>query len=218
MWAFQWLQAAHPVRSLLQQLGLAALLFFVGLSSAQAVTLEEIAAATSQGAQVNADFSMVRTLRSVQSQVTSSGSLSFLRGHGLIWRQVTPFPNVFKVTRTRLTVEIPGFTAPQVIDAEQAPAAFRYADTILSVIAVRPNDLRRYFDVTTGGTIDSWQLVLVPRSGPFVRLFSRITIAGSQGKPAQVRMQELAGDSTTVTFSNVVALARVNAADLKQLE
>lgn len=212
--------AQRVVCGLFARIGLGCATFVLCLIFAvptYAALLEDVAAAMSQGEQVNADFSMVRQLRSMNSAIASSGNLLFFRSQGLIWNQVSPFPNVMTVTKTKITVEIPGLGVPQVINASQAPAAFRYTDTILSVMAVRPADLRRYFDVTTQGTLSQWRLVLVPRTGPFVRLFRQIVLAGSNGIPASVVMNEISGDVTTVTFSHVVVLARVNESDRKRL-
>lgn len=213
-------QAQYVVRSFFRCIVLCCAMLGLSLGlavHAQAALLEDVARAMSLGAQVNADFSMVRQLRSVHSVIASSGNLLFFRSQGLIWNQVSPFPNVMTVTKKKITMEIPGLGIPQVIESSQAPAAFRYTDTILSMMSVRPEDLRRYFDVTAQGTLSQWRLVLVPRSGPLVRLFQQIVLTGNNGILATVVMNELSGDVTTVTFSRVQVLARVNESDRRRL-
>lgn len=157
---------------------------------------------------LQADYADVRTIRFLEAPLTSTGRMVYLRPDRLRMDTRTPSRQSVVVDGGRVSVRHDdlGRTERMDLDADRTARAVVYS--ILRVFGGRFDALDADYACTAAAQADGWRLALTPRNEPVSRAIVRIDVdLGPDRLIRRVVLNEVGGDTSTLTFSNV----RVNA-------
>ena len=146
------------------------------------------------------EFSQEKKMKMFKAPLLSSGAFLLAEKEGLIWYQQKPFSVSLILAKDKLSQQFSGKEA-QIIEAKANPMVFYFSHLFLSLFKGDVNALKAQFEVSLSGSEKVWTLKLIPKSAPLNSVFSDISITGSD-YINQLRLSELSGDISTITFSN----------------
>lgn len=188
---------------MLRKLGTALLTVSLMISSplTWAFALSDLQNTLEKSAVISGDFEQTKDIAMLSKPLVSNGNFVLSDKEGLLWLQTTPFPVALILSDQTLRQKMPG-QPEQVIYAKDNPMAFYFSDLFLALFHGDADVLTQQFSYELDGSPEAWTLVLTPTDAPLTKVFSRITLSGSHNIDA-LTMEELRGDKTTVTFSDI---------------
>jgi outer membrane lipoprotein-sorting protein len=168
------------VRALLTVL-LAQLLAASSASAGDEALLPALLQRLRQHDAVRVQFTQYKTLRILKKPLRSDGSLSFLRGRGMVWRVTAPVAATYVLDgRGMREVVTDGTTgATRTAASMQGGAVPDLLPLFDAIFAGNEAELARHFDYRISGTPQQWRLELVPRDELLARVISRLELDGS---------------------------------------
>ncbi|KKD61136.1 hypothetical protein RN22_07515 [Grimontia sp. AD028] len=154
-----------------------------------------------KSAVISGDFEQTKDIAMLSKPLVSNGNFVLSEKEGLLWLQATPFPVTLILSDQTLRQKMPG-QPEQVIHAKDNPMAFYFSDLFLGLFHADADVLNQQFSYELDGSPEAWTLVLTPTEAPLTKVFSQITLSGGHNIDV-LTMEELRGDKTTVTFSNI---------------
>ena len=151
-------------------------------------------------ATVRTPFRQTKTVSALSKPLVSSGTMTFAKHQGLIWKTVEPYPSETVVT-PRGIVRRDAAGTRVVMRASEHRAAEHFAKTFLSLFSGDLDAVREGFELSAEAhAADRWTLRLVPRRDALRRVITEIALAGAP-RPAQFTLSEANGDRTVITFA-----------------
>lgn len=172
--------------------------------SAHATTLEQLQTNLSSELLVRGEFKQQREMAMFDQPLISSGQFLLSAKKGLWWHQITPMPVSLVLTQDKLSQQFNNQPA-QILTASDNPMVFYFSHVFLSMFKGDTSQLTEQFKLSFKALKDSkthnqWQLVLTPKTAPLDKVFSKISIEGSQFIN-KLELDEIRGDKTLITFS-----------------
>ncbi len=175
--------------------------------------LDKIMSALSQHASVRAEFTQTRSNPALTKPQESSGKLLFVLGHGMVWQTTQPFTETLALTGSHTTRLGPrGF-----VRAQDARGVSQVSQMLQSLLAGKPDDVLRAFDVKASGTVDRWTLLFTPKQERVARVLGGITLTGDaflQG----IRVDMHDGSATDIRFSHTRNAGPLDALEKRALD
>lgn len=161
--------------------------------------LVEAASRLDQSEVVRGEFEQTKAIKGFKKPLVSRGEFVIVRGRGVQWVTLTPFPSTLVVTRDRLTTVTPGGT--QQIDVRQEPGLRAVNDLLMAVLSGDMKALNARFQVEGGlqGT-QGWRMILAPRDAALSRFVTRVEMEGDRHVQF-VRLSEASGDENRIRFT-----------------
>ncbi|MFF7707610.1 LolA-related protein [Pseudomonas sp. NPDC007930] len=159
--------------------------------SAQALSLDELAAQLGKPAAVRGPFVQEKYLRSLPQPLTSRGEFVLARDHGLLWLLQTPLRQDYRIDDN-------GLWRRDANGWQALPAKTAGAEQNRLFFAVLRGDataLNKDFELSLQGDLAHWQVQLTPRSLLLKQVFSHIDLQGGQ-YVEQIELFETQGDRT----------------------
>ena len=161
--------------------------------------LEELMARLAAVPERRAVFREHRRFAALDGVLESSGRLFYRRG--TVEKQTDwPVPERLEMDGDRLVITA-GTDAPRVVDVGMAPELRVLMDAVRGPLVGDGAALRRGFEVVTGGTMDAWTLVLVPREGAGRRVLRRVMLAGRGDWVDRLTVVQANGDEQVMDIS-----------------
>ena len=174
--------------------------------SAEAQTLEFIAAELRQNLPLNAAVEQQKYLTVLREPMISTGALNLTADGDLHWRIVEPFAVSYSMTAGELTRTMDGST--EVISASAEPALYGFFQLFSRLFELSLQELNNYFAVyllPQADTGERWVIGLTPEDARLKKVLAHIIVQGKDGAIAQVTLTEPGDDYTVLTFSNIPA-------------
>ena len=178
------------------------------------LTLKELTAQLSAPTELRASFSQERTLTGFARTLKAEGTLLVHREHGILWRQRTPFAQDVVLDERGILVD--DGTGLKAMAQSDNPQLQSFAKMLKSLFAGDLSALEQYFTLELTGTSEKWQLTLTPTQEPMNLIFSGLELKGAH-YVQEVVLQDKAGDSTKITFSQLDPSVQPLSADEEQL-
>ncbi len=157
---------------------------------------------------LQADYTDVRRIRFLESPLTATGHLVYLRPDRLRMDTLTPSRQSVVVVGGSVTVHNHELDRSDRMDLDADRTARAIVDSILRVMGGRFDALDDDYVCVAAPQADGWRLALTPRNDPIARAVERIEVdLGPDRLIQQVVLHEVGGDSSTMTFSDVRANA-----------
>ena len=160
--------------------------------------LKNILGELSQHASVRAEFVQTRSNPALAQPQTSQGQLLFALGHGMLWQTQTPYQETLALSGDRSArIDAQGHLQP--MRGERGVS--QISQMLQSMLAGKPDDVLRQFNVEARGTPMQWTLHFTPQQERMARVLSRIELSGDaflQG----IRIQMQDGSSTDIRFNH----------------
>tara|TARA_Y100001956_G_scaffold81524_2_gene99303 strand:+ start:577 stop:1185 length:609 start_codon:yes stop_codon:yes gene_type:complete len=167
---------------------------------AQVTDLNSLQQQLAQSETVRGDFTQSRHLEMFDQPLSSQGTFTLSKSHGLLWQQETPFPVHLVLTEDKLRQTFAG-QDPQTITAQENPMAFYFSHVFLAVFHGDTKALKEQFTISFSTQEGSWNIILTPIKAPLNAVFQHITLKG-RDDIEHLELQELRGDKTEIAFTN----------------
>lgn len=178
------------------------------------LNLKELTAQLSAPTELRASFSQERTLTGFARTLKAEGTLLVHREHGILWRQRTPFAQDVVLDERGILVD--DGTGLKAMAPSDNPQLQSFAKMLKSLFAGDLSALEQYFTLELTGTSEKWQLTLTPTQEPMNLIFSGLELKGAH-YVQEVVLQDKAGDSTKIAFSQLDPSVQPLSADEEQL-
>ncbi|HJS90002.1 MAG TPA: LolA-related protein, partial [Steroidobacteraceae bacterium] len=155
-------------------------------------TLDQVMALLAQRKHGEVRYVEEDYLQILDQPVKSSGVLVYDAPDHLEKRALKPKPESLILDGERLTVERGHRTYR--MDLGEDPQVAPFVDSIRDTLAGNEQALERVFKVTFTGTLEEWQLELVPLDEKVARKVSQVQIAGARDEIHSVKILQTDGD------------------------
>lgn len=193
------------------------LTFVVALLLAMAPWCASLAVSTDAPAVLRASFSQERVLPGFRRPLRSEGEVLLVRGEGLRWRTLAPFPSTLVVRDGRMAFrDAEGRTQPVDDGGHVAGLVQELLDALLS--ADRTALATRFTLAEMPPPRPSaWALRLVPKGAPLSGLYERIEVVG-EAHVERIDLHESSGARTTIRLHDTRVQATAGDAERRALE
>ncbi|MEO9078480.1 MAG: outer membrane lipoprotein carrier protein LolA [Rhodanobacter sp.] len=168
----------------------------------------------SQHASVRAEFSQTRSNPALAKPQQSSGKLLFVLGHGMLWQTTEPFSESLAMTGSHSArMDAQG----KFQRARDARGVSQVSQMLQSLLAGKPDDVLRAFDVKATGDVDHWTLNFTPKQARIARVLGGIILTGDtflQG----IRIDMHDDSSTDIHFTDTRDAGPLDALEKRALD
>lgn len=161
-------------------------------------TLAEVMALLAQRRQGEVQYVEQDYFKILDEPLKSSGVLVYRAPDHLEKRTLEPKAQSLILDGERLTVTRGHRTYR--VDLSAYPQLLPFVDSIRDTLAGNERSLERVFKVAFTGTLERWQLQLVPRAKQVAGQVSQVKIAGARDQIRSVEIEQTDGDRSVMTL------------------
>lgn len=163
-----------------------------GLADAAPDLVGQVMALMAQRRHGEADFEQVQFLAALRTPLRSHGTLSFDAPDHLEERTFGSHPQSAILDGGELTLR--SGSRHRTLQLADFPQLAPLLESIRATLAGDRPSLERHFEITSSGTVDHWQLRLLPRGSPGAPLVRSVRIAGEADAVLEVEIIQADGD------------------------
>jgi outer membrane lipoprotein-sorting protein len=169
-----------------------------GQGIAGEAVLTEITARLARTPIAQGDFHQQKHLKVLHKPLNSTGTFTYHRDKGVIWKTLTPVASLLLVNESKLLTG----------QGEQAvPAAF--GKVFKAMLGGDISALTEGFNVTGTDQKSSWQLELIPKDEMLKKIISAMVLSGDT-ELRNLEIREAGGNITRITFTNITHPAQLS--------
>lgn len=146
-------------------------------------------------------FDQTKQLTGIKKPLQSNGRFCVLRGRGILWQTLQPFPSTLRITREAIVQMQDGRVAMK-LDAQQEPVVKMINSVLFSLLAGDLSQLDGLFELDGQSQPGHWQVALKARQPALAKAIGDIALEGN-AYVEKVNMKEASGDRTDIRFSAV---------------
>lgn len=146
-------------------------------------------------------FEQAKQLVGIRKPLVSSGRFCVVKGTGVVWRTLKPFPGTLRLTRDQI-VQFQGERVAMQLDATKEPVVRMINGVLFSMLGGDLGQLDTLFDADGTVAPQAWQVKLKARNPALARAIGTIRLEGNTYVKA-IFMDEDSGDKTAITFSDI---------------
>lgn len=176
--------------------------------------LKTVLAQLSSHASVRAEFTQSRENPALAQPQISRGQLLFVIGHGMLWQTHEPYAETLALTGTR-TARIDAQGQLQTVRGGERGVS-QVSQMLQSMLAGKPDDALRQFDIQTQGTPSQWVLRFVPKQSRMARVLSGIELDGGSFLQG-IRVDLQNGETTRIRFTDTRDAGTLSALETRAL-
>jgi hypothetical protein len=185
----------HPSpRMMRPALGLLVLLWLCGASS----DLDAVMGLLAMRQHGRVEFVEQQFLAILDHPVESSGELRYDAPDHLEKRTLLPRAETLVLAGGVLTVERGG--RRHVLDMHRYPQIQPFVESIRATLAGDRSALERVFHVDFAGSVERWELTLVPLDRPMAKIIAQVRIDGSRDQLLRIEIRQADGDRSLMTL------------------
>jgi outer membrane lipoprotein-sorting protein len=145
-------------------------------------------------------FEQTKQLAGMKKPLASSGRFCVVKGKGVLWRTLKPFPNTLRVARDEI-VNYQGERVAMRLDAKQEPTVRMINGVLFALLAGDLTQLETLFEVD-GSADTRWNVTLKARAPALARAIGTISLDGD-AYVKNIHIAEASGDRTDIVFSEI---------------
>jgi len=150
---------------------------------------------------VKAEFTKVRKLKILSRPFMTSGKILFQEDKGLVWQTLKPIDDTLLIGFSGVSQLKKDSSVPAKIDNPIVKSASVVFITILSLDLEK---IKKIFEITKNvESKDVKRYTLIPKDATLKKVIKHIELSGKQ-RVETIYIEELSGDSTTVTLNNEI--------------
>jgi Outer membrane lipoprotein carrier protein LolA-like len=130
--------------------------------------------------------------------VESSGELRYDAPDHLEKRTLLPRPETLVLAGGVLTVERGG--RRHVLDMHRYPQIQPFVESIRATLAGDRSALEQVFHVDFAGSVERWELTLVPLDRPLAKIITQVRIDGARDQLLRIEIRQADGDRSLMTL------------------
>lgn len=148
-------------------------------------------------------FDQTKHLAGMKKPLLSHGRFCVVKGRGVLWRTLKPFPSTLRLTRDEI-VQLQGERVAMRMDAKTEPVVRMINGVLFSLLGGELAQLEKLFEVEGRADKDGWQVALKAREPALAKAVGAISLEGG-AHVKRIDMSEAAGDRTSIVFSSMQA-------------
>ena len=185
----------HPSpRMMRPAVGLLVLLWLCGASS----DLDAVMGLLAMRQHGRVEFVEQQFLAILDHPVESSGELRYDAPDHLEKRTLLPRPETLVLAGGVLTVERGG--RRHELDMHRYPQIQPFVESIRATLAGDRSALERVFHVEFAGSVERWDLILVPLDRQMAKIITQVQIDGSRDQLLKIEIRQADGDRSLMTL------------------
>jgi Outer membrane lipoprotein carrier protein LolA-like len=145
-----------------------------------------------------AEFIEQQFLAVLDHPLESSGELRYDAPDHLEKRTLSPRPETLVLAGGVLTVERGG--RRRVLDMHRYPQIQPFVESIRATLAGDRSALEKVFHVEFAGSVERWNLILVPLDRQLAKSVARVQIDGSRDQLLKIEIRQADGDRSLMTL------------------
>lgn len=163
--------------------------------------------------QVRAEFVQTRSSPALAQPQVSRGRLLFVLGRGMLWQVESPYRETLALTGER-TARLDAQGRAQPVRGERGVG--QVSQMLQSMLAGRPDEVLRQFEVAASGSPARWSLRFVPRQARMARVLGAIVLDGGDYLDG-IRIEMQDGAATDIRFSGTREAGGLSALEARAL-
>jgi hypothetical protein len=183
----------------MKKMMIAALLCAAGASAQAAAPVAKIQAMLAKPDVLCGRFDQTKQLAGMKKPLLSHGRFCVVKGKGVLWRTLKPFPNTLRLTRDEI-VHLQGDRVAMRMDARSEPVVRMINGVLFSLLGGDLAQLDKLFEVDGTADKDAWQVALKAREPALAKAIGAINLEGG-AYVKRIEMNEAASDKTSIVFS-----------------
>jgi len=187
----------------MKKLMMAALLLAAATCAQAAAPVAKIQAMLAKPNVLCGRFDQSKQLAGMKKPLLSNGRFCVVKGKGVLWRTLKPFPNTLRLTRDEI-VHLQGDRVAMRMDAKNEPAVRTINSVLFSLLGGDLAQLDKLFEVDGAADKDSWQVALKAREPALAKAIGAVNLEGG-AYVKRIEMNEASGDKTSIVFSAMQA-------------
>ncbi|WP_035375370.1 outer membrane lipoprotein carrier protein LolA [Pseudoduganella violaceinigra] len=184
---------------MLKQLMLAALLAAAAAGAQAGAPIARIQSMLAKPDVLCGRFDQTKQLAGMKKPLLSNGRFCVVKGKGVLWRTLKPFPSTLRLTRDEI-VHLQGERVAMRMDAKSEPVVRMINSVLFSLLGGDLAQLDKLFEVDGSADKDGWQVALKAREPALAKAVGAISMEGG-AYVKRIDMNEAAGDKTSIVFS-----------------
>ncbi len=178
---------------------IAALLSLAGACAQAAAPVAKIQSMLAKPDVLCGRFDQTKQLAGMKKPLLSHGRFCVVKGKGVLWRTLKPFPNTLRLTRDEI-VHLQGERVAMRMDAKSEPVVRMINGVLFSLLGGDLAQLDKLFEVDGAADKDAWRVALKAREPALAKAIGAIELEGG-AYVKRIEMHEAAGDRTSIVFS-----------------
>ena len=187
----------------MKKLMMAALLLAAATWAQAAAPVAKIQAMLAKPDVLCGRFDQSKQLAGMKKPLLSNGRFCVVKGKGVLWRTLKPFPNTLRLTRDEI-VHLQGDRVAMRMDARNEPVVRTINSVLFSLLGGDLAQLDKLFEVDGSADKDSWQVALKAREPALAKAIGAVALEGG-AYVKRIEMNEASGDKTSIVFSAMQA-------------
>ncbi len=139
----------------------------------------------------------------IDRPVESSGELTFTAPDKLEKHTLKPKPELLLLEGDSLTIDQPG-KRRYTFRLQEHPEISAFTESIRGTLAGDRSTLEKYYKLQMKGSVDEWQLVLIPTQASMIKVISSIRISGSNADVKSIVFSQSDGDRSEMFITKAV--------------
>ena len=180
----------------------AILVFAASAATAADWNLPELMQLLAQNKAGKAIFVEKKYLGIIDKPIESSGELAFTAPDRLEKRTFKPNPELLVLEGDSLTIDQPG-RRRQTVSLQVHPEVSAFVESIRGTLAGDRAALEKVYTLELTGSVEKWQLLLVPTQARMQSIISRIRIGGSNADVRTIDFDQADGDRSEMVITKV---------------
>jgi outer membrane lipoprotein-sorting protein len=187
--------------------------FTARAADADPALLKNVLAGLAKHSAVRAGFTQTRSNPALAQPQVSHGTLLFVLGHGMLWQTEQPYQETIALTGSHAArLDAQGKLQP----IRDARGVSQVSQMLQSLLAGKPDDVLRQFDVQTSGTVDKWTLHFTPKQSRIARVLGGIELDGDAFLEG-IRIDMHDGSATDIRFADTRDAGTITATEKSAL-
>ncbi|MFC5474831.1 outer membrane lipoprotein carrier protein LolA [Paraherbaspirillum soli] len=183
----------------MKRLFAASLFAFFSLSSQAAAPVEKIQAMLAKPPVLCGRFDQSKQLVGIKKPLQSNGRFCVVKGKGVLWSTLQPFPNTLRLKRDEI-VQMQGDKVAMRMDSKQEPVVRMINSVLFSLLAGDLSQLQTLFELDGSVQGNSWKVALTAREPALAKAIGTLALTGG-AYVKSVTISEASGDKTEISFS-----------------
>ncbi|WP_049623026.1 LolA family protein [Frateuria defendens] len=175
--------------------------------------LQAVLAQLGRHPSVRAEFNQRRENPALAQPQVSRGQLLFVLGHGMLWQVREPYQESLALTGSRTARIGPDGTLRSVRGDR---GVSQVSQMLQSLLAGKPDEALRQFQIEASGDLGQWRLHFVPRQSRMARVLSGIELDGGDYLDG-IRIELASGERTDIRFADTRDAGTLSALEQRAL-
>ena len=173
--------------------------------------MDTISQKLAETSKLQSSFTQTRQLAALKKPLVIQGHMVFAREQGVLWKIEKPYRMTYIMTAKGVR-EIQADGSHKDRAAADIPGIGSVEGLFRGILTAERDILAHHFSAKTTGDINAWTLSLLPKNATLQKVLKEVTLEGGDQVRA-VRIQEINGDDTTITFSELEPLKELTKED-----